>query len=280
MQPVEEEASSVASIPEAAMKEHARKLQSVHAINDLLAKSDDAYTKTDNVPVKFEVQAYLLSNIKNAFQAVSNCLTSHLTDHLRPELGHIEPKDSVEMHHRLLFNMDMYSEAIELSGRLLLFLMHEGEVDLIDIHFAKIIRELIVLWSLVEAEGDVRLPYDIEKLLGSYVKSTGNIEQIVSVINSYGLDAEDMTIRFKMTQSIPKLVIEIYKQFGNFKESTLATASQFQLMMRKLLLLARTDKVDSIRVEAQASIRAIIRNLTKKEHELTALVECLSRQEV
>ena len=181
---VEEEASSVASIPEAALKEHARKLQSVHAINDLLAKSDDAYNKTDNVPVKFEVQAYLLSNIKNAFQAVSNCLTAHNTNHLRPELGHVEPKDTVEMHHRLLFNMDMYSEAIELSGRLLLFLMNEGEIDLIDIHFAKVIRELIVLWSLVEAEGDVRLPYDIEKLLGSYVKSTGNIEQIVSVINS------------------------------------------------------------------------------------------------
>ena len=158
----------------------------------------------------------MLSNIKNAFQAVSNCLTAHNTNHLRPELGHVEPKDTVEMHHRLLFNMDMYSEAIELSGRLLLFLMNEGEIDLIDIHFAKVIRELIVLWSLVEAEGDVRLPYDIEKLLGSYVKSTGNIEQIVSVINSYGLDAKDMTIRFKMTQSIPKLVIEIYKQFGNF----------------------------------------------------------------
>ena len=89
-----------------------------------------------------------------------------------------------------------------------------------------------------------------------------------------------MTIRFKMTQSIPKLVIEIYKQFGNFQESTLASASQFQLMMRKLLLLARTDKVDSIRVEAQTTIRAIIRNLTKKENELSALVESLSRQEV
>lgn len=32
---------------------------------------------------------------------------------------------------------------------------------------------------------------------------TGNIDKVIQVVNSYGLDNNDATIRFKMVQSIP-----------------------------------------------------------------------------
>lgn len=122
-----------------------------------------------------------------------------MKDHRRPELGNVEAKDAVELQQRLKFNLGMYREAIELSSRLLLFLAAENELDLIDIHFGKTVRELIVLYSLIEPSDEVRLPFDIEKLLGSYVTTTGNIDQIIGVLNSYGLDSEDALVRFKMT---------------------------------------------------------------------------------
>lgn len=71
----------------------------------------------------------------------------------------------------------------------------------------------------------------------------------------------------------------MFKQHGNM-EATLAKSAQFCLLVRKLLRIARADRVDSIKVEAQAAIRAIVRSLTKKENELTTLIEGLSRQEV
>ena len=60
------------------------------------------------VPEVDELRAYLLSNIKSSFTAVSTCLTVHQLDYKHPERGPQPPKDSVELQERIEFYYGLY----------------------------------------------------------------------------------------------------------------------------------------------------------------------------
>lgn len=62
-------------------------------------------------------------------------------------------------------------------------------------------------------------------------------------------------------------------------ESISALAS-FTLMLDKLTMKAKNDRVDSIRIEAQSTLRQIVKRLEKRPGELQGIIEGLSRQQI
>ena len=56
--------------------------------------------------------------------------------------------------------------------------------------------------------------------------------------------------------------------------------ANFTKMLEKLLLRAKGDRTDSIRVEAQSTIRSIIRAYDKDKVELYSILDHLSRNQI
>ena len=113
----------------------------------------------------------------------------------------------------------------------------------------------------VRREQSLRVIADIENLLRRYVKITGNIDQIIQVIHIQGVDNADPNLRFRFIQSIPELVIRNYLRYtsgrakqdqlaGREKVTRLSKINSFTKLMEKLLLRAKGDRTDSIRIEA------------------------------
>ena len=137
------------------------------------------------------------------------------------------------------------------------------ETDLLDIHFQKIIKELLNLYAMLESYGDAddsrlenqsdiqQLQNDILFLMRKYVMQTGNIEQILTVINNYGLDNPNPYLRFKYMQSIQKIIMTNYKHSQSEHKQPLTSIGQFVKMVEKLISKAKGDRTDSIKIEAQ-----------------------------
>jgi hypothetical protein len=106
---------------------------------------------------------------------------------------------------------------------------------------------------------------DIGNLIRKYTKITGNIDQIIQVIHIVGVEHSDPYLRFKFIQQIPEIVIQNYLRMDS--KIKISKLNSFQKLFEKLLHKAKSDKSDSIKIEAQNSLRAIVRALSSSQYE-------------
>ena len=101
----------------------------------------------------------------------------------------------------------------------------------------------------------------ISILLSDYVNFTQNMTQLIQVMNQGGIENSNPHIRFRMIQWIPELIIRNYKKLCSKKtdigskdvpySKRLSNMQEFHMMVEKLLVRAKGDRTDSIRIEAQ-----------------------------
>ena len=90
-----------------------------------------------------------------------------------------------------------------------------------------------------------------------------------------------------MIQSIPKLVIGNFLKLVTFqsddqtkhigKDHMLSNVPSFIRMIERLIAKSKSDWVDSIKIEAQTSLRLIIKKLKNSKGEVENILEKLNR---
>lgn len=120
----------------------------------------------------------------------------------------------------------------------------------------------------------------------------------MQIITEHGIDSPDPHIRFRIIQSIPDLVVDNFQKNVNVgrpapdgidremlfvpeKDRVLLTAQpSFAKLIEKLLQKSKSDRTESIRIEAQTTLRAIFRKLNNAEQEIPYLLDSLNRSQI
>lgn len=139
---------------------------------------------------------------------------------------------------------------------------------------------------------------EIDKLLKKYVRITKNLDQLIQSVSNSALDSPDPHIRFRVIQWIPDLVVGTFKkcisapnknqdddappdQRDEQPVKKLTQITSFNRLVEKLLMRAKGDKTESIRIEAQSTIRSIIRKLEHLENdEVATLLFHLNKSQI
>ena len=95
----------------------------------------------------------------------------------------------------------------------------------------------------------------IEQVIRNYIKVTSNIDIVIQHLHQVGVDHQDINVRFRFIKSVPTFVVENLKVHNSTvvnqgQQIKLSQVANFTKLVEKLLLRAKGDRAESIRIEA------------------------------